>query len=99
MEEAGLAARSEVAEYFTRRMKWVYPVYDRNYRENTRITLNYLDGISNLYSVGRQGGFNYVGQIDCLDIGVVTADHILRRDKKARWAEARGRFADYIVLD
>ena len=99
LEEAGLADRSQVIEYFARRMKWVYPVYDLDYREKARTVLDYLDSISNLYSVGRQGGFNYVGQIDCLDIGVVTAEHILRRDDKARWAEARQRFANYIVLD
>ena len=99
LEETGLADRSQVIEHFTRRMKWVYPVYDLDYRENARTVLNYLDSIPNLYSVGRQGGFNYVGQIDCLDIGGVTAAHILRRDNKARWSEARQRFANYIVLD
>jgi protoporphyrinogen oxidase len=99
LEDVGLVRRSEVAEYFTRRLKWVYPVYDLDYKKNARVVLDYLDTISNLYSVGRQGGFNYVGQIDCLDIGVVTAEHILQGDRKARWAEARQRFADYIVLD
>lgn len=99
LEDAGLVKRSEVLEYFARRLKWVYPVYDLNYKENIRVVLNYLDGIPNLYSVGRQGGFNYVGQIDCLDIGIVTAEHILRQDQKAQWAEARRHFAEYIVLD
>jgi protoporphyrinogen oxidase len=99
LEETGLAQRSQVIEYFTRRNKWTYPVYDLGYKQNTATALNYLDSISNLYSVGRQGGFNYVGQIDCLDIGVVTAEHILKWPDKSRWAEARQRFASYIVLD
>jgi protoporphyrinogen oxidase len=99
LEDTGLVKRSEVIEYFTRRLPWVYPVYDLDYKQNTQVTLDYLDGISNLYSVGRQGGFNYVGQIDCLDIGVVTAEHILQRNGKNDWANARQRFADYIVLD
>jgi protoporphyrinogen oxidase len=99
LEEMGLVDRSEVVEYFTRRIPWVYPVYDLDYKQNTRIALNYLDGISNLYSVGRQGGFNYVGQIDCLDIGLTTAEQILHNDGKARWPEARQRFDNYIVLD
>jgi protoporphyrinogen oxidase len=99
LEEMGLVDRSEVDEYFTRRLPWVYPVYDLNYKQNTRVALDYLDGISNLYSVGRQGGFNYVGQIDCLDIGVVTAEQILQRKGKTDWSEARHRFDNYIVLD
>jgi len=70
-----------------------------NYKENTATVLNCLDSISNLYSVGRQGGFNYVGQIDCLDIGVVTAEHILKWGDKSHWSEARQQFANYIVLD
>jgi len=94
-----LVTRSEVSEYFTRRIPWVYPVYDLHYQQNTGIALGYLDRISNLYSVGRQGGFNYVGQIDCLDIGLVTAEQILSRDGKTHWSEARQRFANYIVLD
>jgi len=99
LEETGLAQRSQVIEYFTRRTKWTYPVYDLNYKENTATVLNCLDSISNLYSVGRQGGFNYVGQIDCLDIGAVTAEHILKWGDKSHWSEARQQFANYIVLD
>jgi protoporphyrinogen oxidase len=99
LEEAGLVKPSEVLEYFTRRLKWIYPIYDVDYKKNTNVVLNYLDSIPNLYSVGRQGGFNYVGQIDCLDIGILTAEHILSEDNKARWPEARHHFDQYIVLD
>jgi protoporphyrinogen oxidase len=99
LEETGLVNRSRVLEYFTRRLKWVYPVYDIHYRQNAHTALDYLDSISNLYSVGRQGGFNYVGQIDCLDIGVVTAEHILRQKGKDGWPAARQRFEQYTVLD
>ena len=103
LEETGLVNRSQVIEYFTRRLKWAYPVYDLNYRRNTETVLQYLDSTPNLFSVGRQGGFNYIGQIDCLDIGILTAEHILHhwkaQDAAKHWAEARRRFANYIVLD
>ncbi len=99
LEELGLVKRAQVIEYITRRMKWVYPVYDLNYKKNSTQVLSYLDGISNLFSVGRQGGFNYVGQIDCLDIGVITAQHVLAGDRKVHWQQARQRFASYTVLD
>jgi protoporphyrinogen oxidase len=103
LEETGMVTRSQVIEYFSRRLKWAYPVYDLDYRRNTETVLQYLDSIPDLYSVGRQGGFNYVGQIDCLDIGIITAEHILKcrqtQDAAEYWAEARRRFANYIVLD
>ena len=99
LEECGLVKRSEVKEYFTRKVHWAYPVYDLDYQENTEKVYAYLDGISNLYSVGRQGGFSYIGQIDCLDVGIVTAEHILRGQGKNGWQAARRHFADYIVLD
>lgn len=103
LEETGLVHRSQVIEYFSRRLKWAYPVYDLDYRRNTETVLQYLDSMPNLYSVGRQGGFNYVGQIDCLDIGILTAEHILHhrqaQDAAVHWADVRQRFANYIVLD
>lgn len=100
LEDCRLVNRSEVEDNFIKRIKWAYPVYDLNYKENIQSVLKYLDGIENLYSVGRQGGFNYVGQIDCLDIGVVTAEYILDNNSdKKNWQNIRQRFENYIVLD
>lgn len=99
LEESGLAPRTQVVETFTRKVRWAYPVYDREYERNAAIVYDYLDDIANLYAVGRQGGFNYIGQIDCLDIGIVTAEHIARRQGKTGWDALRRHFASYIVLD
>ncbi len=99
LSECGLVRKTDTVELFTKQLRMAYPIYDVHYKRNLDRVLTYLDGISNLYSVGRQGGFNYVGQIDCLDIGVITADHILRKDQKRTWGEARTRFGSYIVLD
>lgn len=99
LEDTGLVRRSEVSEFFTKRLKWVYQVYDVDYQKNCGKVLGALDGISNLHSVGRHGGFNYVGQIDCLDIGLITAEHLLKQDTKSSWSKARDRFAHYVVLD
>lgn len=99
LEECGLVRRSQVSETFTRRVKWAYPVYDLDYQRNFAAVYRHLDGITNLYAVGRQGGFNYIGQIDCLDVGIVTAEHIARRQGKSGWEAVRRHFASYIVLD
>jgi protoporphyrinogen oxidase len=99
LEECGLINRSQVSETLLKRVKWAYPVYDLDYKRNAELVYRYLDDIPNLYSVGRQGGFNYIGQIDCLDIGIVTAEHVSRRQGKFGWEAQRRHFASYIVLD
>lgn len=100
LEECGLVKREKVVRFFTKHLKWVYPVYDIEYKKNSHEVLDYLDGIKNLYSIGRQGGFNYIGQIDCLDIGIVTAEYIMEhKDNKYDWHLMRERFNNYIVLD
>jgi protoporphyrinogen oxidase len=80
-------------------VKWAYPVYDIHYQENINTVLDALESISNLYSIGRQGGFNYVGQMDCLDMGIRTAEYILTHSDKSAWKEVRESFQHYIVLD
>lgn len=99
LEDCGLIKRTQVSDTFIRKVKWAYPVYDLAYERNAGLVYGYLDSIENLYSVGRQGGFNYIGQIDCLDIGIVTAEHIARRQGKTGWEALRRHFASYIVLD
>ena len=99
LEELKLIRSSEVVEHFTRYVKWAYPVYDKHYQQNVNVLLKHLDSISNLYSVGRQGGFNYVGQIDCLDIGIRTAEYILTHKDKSAYDAVRQSFNAYIVLD
>jgi len=100
LEECGLVKREKVIQYFTKHLKWVYPVYDIDYKKNSQEVLGHLDNIKNLYSIGRQGGFNYIGQIDCMDIGIVTAQYIMQhRDDKRDWHLMRERFNNYIVLD
>ena len=99
LAEAGLVAAEETNEYFCRRLRNVYPVYELSYKENVQKVLGYLDTIRNFYSIGRQGGFSYVGQVDCLDIGSVTADHIQNDPDRLRWKEARRHFENYVVID
>ena len=45
-----------------------YPVYEKNYEDKLKSILDKRP-IENFYSIGRQGSFNYIGTLDCMDIG------------------------------
>ncbi len=99
LREAGLAG-DEVIGYFTKRFSSGYPVYDIGYKENLDAALSSLEGLPNLYSVGRQGGFSYTGMADCMDIGFSTADFIITgKNKQDQWKDYRSRFYNYVVVD
>ena len=46
-----------------------YPVYLSGYERGLAKILTELDEFENFKSIGRQGAFNYIGTIDCMDIG------------------------------
>ena len=99
LEKAGIAKASEATEFFTKRVENGYPVYDVDYQKNLATVLSYLNGIDNIYSIGRQGLFMYVGMMDCHDTGFATAEHIKAARPRQAWGAALERFQNYQTLD
>lgn len=99
LEEAELLTSNEVEEVFTRRISEAYPLYDLDYRLKMEKVFNWLDGIPNLYSVGRQGSFSYTGMMDSMDIGITTAGFIAEKRSRGEWNQVRQKFYDYVVID
>lgn len=95
----GLVNRRDVVDSFAKRIERAYPIYEMGIRGVLDRIFVRLDEIENLYSIGRQGGFNYVGMIDCFDIGKKTADFILGQSEFMSRRELRDSFFDYIVID
>ena len=91
--------RNQVEECFTKTIEYAYPVYEIGYNEKAHTVLSCLDSYKNLYSIGRNGGFNYVGMIDCVDIGLTTVEHILHKKSKKDWIKLREHFSTYSVVD
>lgn len=99
-KEAGLLAGEQVLEYFTRRIATAYPVYEIGYQDHLAAIMAVLDRVTNLYSVGRQGGFSYTGMADCMDIGFSLTKYIIGHDQKnSDWTEYRKKFYNYVVVD
>lgn len=100
LHECGLVKEETVIlESFTRRIKNAYPIYSLGFRETLNEVFKHLDSFENFYSIGRQGGFNYVGMVDCFDIGMKTTDYILGKSKFKNRKELRDSFFNYVVID
>jgi protoporphyrinogen oxidase len=62
LETIGLAAAADVEDAVVIRMKKAYPIYDAAYRDNLAAVRAFLDPITNLHSVGRNGMHKYNNQ-------------------------------------
>lgn len=97
--ECGLIRKERVINTFTKRMEHAYPIYEIDFRKRLDKIFETLDDIKNFYSVGRQGGFNYVGMIDCFDIGEKTSSYILNKSGFSTRGLLRNSFYNYVVID
>lgn len=99
LRDAEIITENEIEEYFVKRLTNAYPVYDINYKRNIEITLDYLDSLGNIYSVGRQGIFNYCGMVDAMDMGFTAAEHIVSEGNGFAWKDRRKKFENYVTVD
>jgi len=99
IEKAGIAKEEEVEECFIKKIPVTYPVYSIDYKPNLRKILDYLAGLENFLTIGRHGLFNYNNVDQCLDMGKVTAEHILSKGSGAEWEEKIKYFESYRIVD
>ncbi|MEW6617668.1 MAG: FAD-dependent oxidoreductase [Patescibacteria group bacterium] len=99
LEECNIVEEKDVLSYWKKEIDDGYPVYHINYQEALTTFLSYVESTENIFSIGRQGMFNYVGCIDCIDMGATTAAYIAQKRKKSEWKEERKKFENYITID
>ena len=58
-----LLSDEDILEWKVIKVPNVYPIYKINYEKNLNFTLNEINKVNNLYSIGRLGQF-YYGDID-----------------------------------
>jgi protoporphyrinogen oxidase len=101
LERAGLGPVPRVLEVRTRRLPQAYPIYTKGYREAFEALDNWVAGVGNLVTYGRQGLFVHdnthhtmamaYALVDCLgEDGALDA---------GRWARARTQFEKNVVED
>ncbi|MCX6803483.1 MAG: FAD-dependent oxidoreductase [Candidatus Diapherotrites archaeon] len=81
IEKLGLVKKSEVRSSYLFKSKKSYPIYDLDYKKNTKIIMDYLNKFENLYCIGRPGRFQYTNQDHSLEMGILAAKSIIQGKK------------------
>ena len=101
MRKAGLPVTVSVKEISVKRLRHVYPVYDLEYQSNLKQILDYLNTISGLITLGRQGLFAHDNTHHTIETAYRACDSVLDDNSfdHKKWAEHRKRFEQHIVED
>tara|TARA_B110000037_G_scaffold195464_1_gene231898 strand:- start:501 stop:1901 length:1401 start_codon:yes stop_codon:yes gene_type:complete len=75
-----------------------YPVYQKDYEIKLKSILSKYDSIENFYTIGRHGSFNYIGTLDCMDIGFGFVKWYKNKHINP-WEGERKRTDHYPILD
>jgi protoporphyrinogen oxidase len=101
LEGVGLPVRAPVSKVITRRLRHAYPVYERGYEERFRVVDEWLSGLENLVTFGRQGLFAHDNTHHAFAMAYAASD-CLNPDgdfDHARWAVHRRGFESHVVED
>jgi len=77
LDALGLALHQEVVNGFVVRQSQAYPVYDQDYRDNLQIIKDFLNGIQNLQTIGRNGMHRYNNMDHSMLTGILAAKNVL----------------------
>ncbi len=77
LEELGLARRTDVIDGFVIRQPKAYPVYDGEYREALDVLEDWIRGLENFQTVGRNGLHRYNNQDHSMLSAMLAARNIL----------------------
>jgi protoporphyrinogen oxidase len=87
-------------EFFSRRLKTVYPVYDLGWRQRFERVYQRLDSVENLYMIGRSALFLHCNIDHCMSMALHLSRHLVDgRRGKDEWDGVRQRFFDYRVRE
>lgn len=77
LEEEGVCRPEQVVEQHLLRCADAYPIFSLGFESHLQVVKDYLSGVPNLYSVGRQGGFCYPNMHAAMRMGADAAQLIL----------------------
>lgn len=70
LEKNNFLNKSDVKEYFTKRVDVAYPVFRKGYLKHLNSILDYIGELGNVFTIGRQGLFSYTNIDHCIDMGL-----------------------------
>src|SRR4051812_6977656 len=86
LEQLGLVAREKVEGGFVTRVPLAYPMYDADYSQRVDVIRGWLEGISNLQQVGRNGLHRYNNSDHSMLTAIRAVDNIVAGAKHDIWA-------------
>lgn len=90
---------TEVDDFFVKKIEEIYPIYSLEYKQNLTLILHYLNGFENVYTLGRNGLFNYNNADHCIDMSKKTVNHILNKKPREEWIKLIEYFDNYKIVD
>ncbi len=80
LETEKIINRDEIIDSHVFKAPNAYPIYLLGYEKNLETVFNWIDGISNMQSIGRQGAFSYVNSHIAMKMAYNAADNIIQGD-------------------
>ena len=99
LECIGILKKEEIIEYFFKSLPKCYPLYKKGFLSCLNPLISYLDKLDNLYTIGRQGLFNYNNMDHCWDMAMKLSSHIEQNQSKEEWIKTRKEFDSYKIVD
>ncbi|NOH01788.1 MAG: NAD(P)/FAD-dependent oxidoreductase [Chloroflexi bacterium] len=86
LEQIGLAHSSDVVDGCVFRVPKAYPVYDSSYRDCLRVIQEFLGGLENFQTIGRNGLHRYNNQDHSMITGMLAVRNVVFGEKNDLWA-------------
>jgi protoporphyrinogen oxidase len=96
-----LPVRAPVKQVITRRLRFAYPVYDRDYEKHFEAMDSWLSGIDGLLTFGRQGLFAHDNTHHAMTMACAAVDCFRPNGEFDRllWSNYRHEFESHVVED
>lgn len=86
IERIGLARAADVEDGCVTRVAKAYPVYDTTYRDHLDVVRGFVDGLTNLQTIGRNGLHRYNNQDHAMLTGMLAVRNLIRGERHDLWS-------------
>jgi protoporphyrinogen oxidase len=87
-------------EYFSRRIKNLYPVYEIGWKEKLETAMARFNSIGNLYMIGRPALFLHCNLDHCMVMALRLARYLMSESQdRAEWEKGRSTFSNFALHD
>ncbi len=86
LERIGLAQTGDVVDGCVFRVPKAYPIYDTEYAEYLKTVRNFVDGLENFQTIGRNGLHRYNNQDHSMITGTLAVRNLLFGEKNDLWS-------------